>query len=1000
MTRTRQLLKLVFRSRYTLAVMVVLGVGGAFFLYQEADQNETARARDEMSRRSDAQHVLIRGRINAFAESLYSVRSVLRIHSSLSPDSFFLLSRDVIERHPEFQALAWVTPSDSGPRAAPSSRPYSIRFIEPLLGLGRSVDRDAQIDSLRSALEHARLTNALTVSEPLTVPGDSGGLLCALVCPVYTPILTGARTGEGHGDFFGYLVGFVRFSTLLGRTRSDSSGLAPDVMMIDASAHDPQKRVLGFRSATFSPGEIPWPSEKEFIHGWYREVPLPIGGRIWLVRYRSNPESLERQGSPIPGLLFAGSVLVTLLFAAYLRRVIRRAENIEQNVNERTNELRTIQAQLEEDIRRREDAEQQLRASQQQLHALMENSPSGIFMKDTDGRFVAVNRRFSELHGRAREDFVGRSDLDLFPPDAAARNRASDQRVITTLRPIELEESIEINDEEHTSLVHKFALVDENGVAQGICGISTDITERKQAEAALRESRRQLESLLGQLPGMAFRNVNDGHFTPVYISRGALGLTGHSARDFLEKHVTLQEIIHPDDREMARSAIASAVKKRRAFEIEYRIIDRSGRVKWVLERGQGVYDEEGKLNMIEGLAIDVTQRKDAEAEKLIVERRLLEGQKLESIGVLAGGIAHDFNNLLTGIIGNANLAALELPPTSRLQQNLKQIENASQRAAELCQQMLAYAGKGRFVVQRVELGTLVENTVPLLRASISKRAMLRFQLRPSLPAVIADPTQMRQIVMNLVLNASEALGDKDGEIVITTNTLRPTIEFFEGAVLVPPDLNMDFVMLEVRDTGSGMSPETMAKIFDPFFTTKFAGRGLGLAAVLGIIRSHRGGLKVLSALGRGSTFTILIPAAAVAIDAPASRRATGAPWRQEGNALVIDDEDHVRNVTAGMLNTCGLKTETARDGYEGVDLFRAKPNHFDIVMLDMTMPRLSGEETLELLREVRPDVRVLFMSGYNRREVVDALAGSGALSFIQKPFTLDSLKEQLRDILG
>jgi len=291
-------------------------------------------------------------------------------------------------------------------------------------------------------------------------------------------------------------------------------------------------------------------------------------------------------------------------------------------------------------------------------------------------------------------------------------------------------------------------------------------------------------------------------------------LTGHNARDFLEKHISLEEIIHPEDRQRVRAAVSAAVKKRRSFEVEYRIIDRAGREKWVLERGQGVHDETGTLLFVEGLAIDITQRKDAESEKLLVERRLLEGQKLESIGVLAGGIAHDFNNLLTGIIGNANLASLDLPPQSTIRNNLRQIEIASQRAAELCQQMLAYAGKGRFVVQPVELGVLVQNTVPLLQASISKRAKLRFELQPELPAVLSDPTQMRQIVMNLVINASEALGDRDGEIAIATSLIQPDADWFDGAALAPPETDQDFVRLEVRDTGCGMTPETIAKIFE------------------------------------------------------------------------------------------------------------------------------------------------------------------------------------------
>jgi CheY-like chemotaxis protein len=315
--------------------------------------------------------------------------------------------------------------------------------------------------------------------------------------------------------------------------------------------------------------------------------------------------------------------------------------------------------------------------------------------------------------------------------------------------------------------------------------------------------------------------------------------------------------------------------------------------------------------------------------------------------------------------------------------------------------MLAYAGKGRFVIQRIELGSLVESTVPLLRASISKRATLRFQLQPNLPAIMADSTQMRQIIMNLVINASEALGEHDGIITLSTSLVRPAPGFFEGAVLAPPEPAADFLQLEVSDTGAGMTPETIAKIFDPFYTTKFAGRGLGLAAVQGIIRSHHGGLKVRSAPDRGSIFTLFLPATAVApAEAAQPRRATATPWKQQGRALIIDDEDHVLKVTAGLLQSCGMQTELARDGYEGIDLFRTHPNDFDLVVLDMTMPRLSGEETLQLLREIRPDVRVLFMSGYNRREVIATLAGAGELGFIQKPFTLDSLREQIQAMLS
>ncbi|MBK9990923.1 MAG: PAS domain-containing protein [Verrucomicrobia bacterium] len=695
------------------------------------------------------------------------------------------------------------------------------------------------------------------------------------------------------------------------------------------------------------------------------------------------------------------SLVITLLLAALVRELLHRAELVENAVVRRTTKLQEIQNKLEGDIRRRENIETLLRTSEQQLHGLMENSPGAIYVKDVDGRYLAVNRRFAELHGRPREEFIGRNDFDLFPPELAARVRKTDAQVMAGAEPLEVEESFQLVDGTHINLVHKFPLIDPTGAVHGVGAIATDITERKHAEAEVRESRRQLESLLGQLPGMAFRFSNDGKLTPVYVSRGAAGLTGHTARDFLEKHISLDEIIHPDDRQRVRTTIATAVKKRRSFEVEYRLTDRANREKWVLERGQGIHDDTGALLFIEGLAIDITQRKDAESEKLLVERRLLEGQKLESIGVLAGGIAHDFNNLLTGIIGNANLASLDLPPVSPIRNNLKQIELASQRAAELCQQMLAYAGKGRFVIQAVELGALVKTTVPLLQSTISKRAKLRFDLQPALPAVMSDPTQLRQIIMNLVLNASEALNERDGEIAISTNLVRPAADWFDGAALSPPEMNMEFVRLEVRDSGCGMTPETIAKIFEPFYTTKFTGRGLGLAAVLGIIRSHRGGLIVRSVVGKGSVFALFFPAdSALPVNPSPIRSVTITPWKRAGRVLVVDDEPHVLKVAASMLSNAGMTVETANDGYEALDFFRAKPESFDLVVLDMTMPRLSGEETLYLLREIRPGVRVLFMSGYNRREVVDALPGRATLGFMQKPFTLQALRENLQYMLG
>jgi len=975
-------LPISLRSRYATPALVLLGVALSLGIFLFTSHRDADRAHNEIAKDADNRLLSVTNKIENSIESLRTVGSLLAFQPEMSPAAFRSAARGALGHQPALATIAWVP-------AVGTTDHLQIRYSESALTTAGSDQAAPALDKLATSLSRARQSGRLVISGLITTPGPHGpDTAVAIIQPVKATL---------EGPALGYVIAFCRINELL---QNDVPSTA-EWMLIDVNADRPDQRLLFYRDEGSAEASASTPTEDEFRTSWHRERFLTIGERVWLLLFRPKPAELAAARSSLPGLLFAAGILGTLLAAALLRELLQRSDLIAAQVASRTASLMETQARLEEELRQRTKTEDMLRASEQQLHGLMENSPGAIYVKDAEGRYLAVNRRFTELHGRAREEFIGKSDFDLFPPDLAARVRKSDAQAMADADPIETEESFQLLDGVHINLVHKFRLVSANGTVQGIYAIATDITERKQAEAEVRESRRQLESLLGQLPGMAFRFANDGHLTPVYVSRGASGLTGHTARDFLEKQITLEEIVHPDDRQAVRAAVAAAVKKHRSFEVEYRLIDRAGREKWVLERGQGVHDDTGALLFVEGLAIDITQRKDAESEKLLVERRLLEGQKLESIGVLAGGIAHDFNNLLTGIIGNANLASLDLEPGSSIRNNLKQIEIASQRAAELCQQMLAYAGKGRFVVQPVELGALVKATVPLLQASISKRAKLHFDLQAAVPAVMSDPTQLRQIVMNLVINASEALGDRDGEIAIATNLVHPSADWFDGAPLAPPETNMPFVRLEVRDSGCGMTDETVGKIFEPFFTTKFTGRGLGLAAVLGIIRSHRGGLIVRSGLGKGSIFALFFPATtSTPAEKPAKIGNTSLPWRREGHVLVVDDEEHVLKVTANMLKSSGMTVETAHDGYEALDFFRANPEGFTLVLLDMTMPRLSGEETLHLLREIRPGIRVLFMSGYNRREVVDALPGRATLGFMQKPFTIEILREHLQFMLG
>ncbi|OQW97974.1 MAG: hypothetical protein BWK77_00370 [Verrucomicrobia bacterium A1] len=397
---------------------------------------------------------------------------------------------------------------------------------------------------------------------------------------------------------------------------------------------------------------------------------------------------------------------------------------------------------------------------------------------------------------------------------------------------------------------------------------------------------------------------------------------------------------------------------------------------------------------------DVTERRRTEAEKRRMEQQMLQVQKLESLGVLAGGIAHDFNNLLMSILGNADLALSDLPAQSAVRESLADIVRASRQAADLCRQMLAYSGKGRFSVEPVRLNDLIEEMAHLLVVSISKNVTLHCRFADDLPYVEGDVTQLRQIVMNLITNASEALETKTGEVTLATGIEDCGPDGPAGTVTQERLPGGPYVYMEVRDTGCGMEPETLARIFDPFFTTKFTGRGLGLAAVLGIVRSHKGAICVTSEPGQGTTFRVLFPASTKVRPPepePDTTRTASAP-RASGAILLVDDEPGVREVAGRMLISAGFEVTVAASGAEAVEIVRSAPERIACVLLDLTMPQMDGEETLARLRAVRGDLPVVISSGYSEQEIVRRFAGRDLAGFIQKPYVRAQLVSVLREV--
>ena len=397
---------------------------------------------------------------------------------------------------------------------------------------------------------------------------------------------------------------------------------------------------------------------------------------------------------------------------------------------------------------------------------------------------------------------------------------------------------------------------------------------------------------------------------------------------------------------------------------------------------------------------DITDRKAAEAERLELERARLRGQKLESLGILAGGIAHDFNNLLTVILGHLDLARHHVPQPSPVRHSLEEIGAAASRAADLTRQMLAYSGRGRFVAQPVHLGALVTETLQVLTLSASRNICIHLDIAEDLPGFEGDTPQIVQVLKSLLVNAAEAIPDHGGSIRVALRTVECTARELARSRTDTPIPPGRFVAMEVSDTGVGMGEEVLQKMFEPFFSTKFAGRGLGMAAVLGIVRGHNGALFVDSAPGRGTTVRVLFPVAEkrpeTAAAAPRSKAPLPAPL--SGKVLVAEDEDGIRLLMEKLLKGLGLEVVSAASGERALELFEQHRDTVTFALLDLTMPGISGIETLARLRELKPDLQAVLTSGYERDSIKGCQAEAGFIDFIQKPYTIATFRKAIESV--
>jgi PAS domain S-box-containing protein len=621
-----------------------------------------------------------------------------------------------------------------------------------------------------------------------------------------------------------------------------------------------------------------------------------------------------------------------------------------------------------------------------------------ILLHDATGRIVDVNVRIADVFGYAPEAAkqlnIGNLCEDV-PPFTQEQARSMIKKTLADGPQLFEWRARRASGEAFWAEV---SMRSSNIIGrQCVLAAVRDITARKAAEDALAESeeRYRLTTLMtGQL-------IYDYDFRTCRIRwDGAIqAITGHAAEEFGGVGIgQLTEMIHPEDRPIALALVEQATNTLTPYFAEYRFKRKDQSYVWVENNGSFIANGGGKPARMFGTIKDITERKKAEEDRLGHERQMLQVQKLESLGVMASGIAHDFNNLLMGVMGNTDLALVKMTEAEPAHQHLAEIKLAALRAADLCQQMLAYSGRGRFVVVAVNLNDLVEEMVRLLKTTLSKKASLAMHLNLNLPLLHGDPTQLRQVIMNLALNAAEAVGDQSGMVTLSSGVRECSEDdlkdAIQGRVLAPGP----YVWFEVTDTGCGMDSNTLSRIFEPFFTTKFTGRGLGLAAVLGIVRGHKGALKIKSRVGEGSTFTVLLPVACeMPVQAPAAAEESAAS--AGGTILLVEDERMLREMGSQMLIQLGFKTLLAADGREALRVYRENTAKIDLVVLDLTMPNMNGEEALVELLKMNPDVRVVMTSGYTETDVAARFEGKGLSGYLQKPYTLDHLRVRLQEFM-
>lgn len=649
-------------------------------------------------------------------------------------------------------------------------------------------------------------------------------------------------------------------------------------------------------------------------------------------------------------------------------------------------------------------SQERLRSSEAMYRDFTESSPQSIFEMNTSGAITYANKRALDLFGYNHEELLdgGRRVFDLLIPEDRDRAVSNSMRTVQGELLGGSEYTVMRKDGSVFPIILHGEVTYRDGKPTGIRGVVTDLTKVKQAEAALRESEESYRVLAENISDIIW--TMDLESRPLFVSASVETVLGYTPEEMQAIQGT--GVMDEKGGEAITEALRAALSAHRADPygansvqtVEMKIKRKDGEEIWVETRFTLLKDDEGNVLGFQGSTNNISARKAAEAEAVILEDRLRQSYKMEAIGTLAGGIAHDFNNLLTGILGYANVLKLESKPGEPVYDAADVIETAGERASQLTKQLLGFARKGKLQDAPVDIHGSVQEVIALLSRTIDKNIVLSQRLRAPEFRIKGDAAQIQQVILNLAVNARDSMPEGGKLEFLTDNVVIGERDDTRPESVAPGE----YLLLSVSDSGEGIPESIQDRIFEPFFTTKETGEGtgMGLATVYGIVENHGGFIELTSEVGEGTRFEIYFPllvSDAARVPAEPSRRAL---VRGTESILVVDDEEIVRELAAEMLRTLGYEVEMACDGTEALDKYMAPEAHFDLVLLDMIMPQMGGKDCMRELKKVDPEVRAILSSGYGQDGAVQQVIEEGVQGFVQKPYRIDQLSGAVAAALG